>query len=68
MFDDNELKYLPANQLVELLSDLPFDAKVYVNKVGNLGIQKADGSWLGFVDFAEGKIEYDEEEIINQSL
>lgn len=68
MFDDDGLKYLSANQLAELLSDLPFDAKVYVNRVGNLGIQKSDGSWLGFVDFAEGRIEYHEEEIINQSL
>lgn len=60
MFDKDGLKYVSADRLIQLLRGLPPDARVYVNRVGNLGVQGVDGTWLGYVDFAEETLELDQ--------
>ena len=53
------IKWLPASRLVELLAQLPVDAKISVNAVGNL--LAADGQTdqlLAYVDFGgDGSVE-----------
>jgi hypothetical protein len=58
MLTECGLKYLTAETLIKLLSQLQPDDRVTPNSVGNLLIHSEDREYVGFIDFLlEGTIE-----------
>ena len=59
MLENNGDKWLTAQRLVQLLSEVPPDSRVMVNAVGNLLIKNASGNQLvAYIDFfAAGELE-----------
>jgi hypothetical protein len=61
--NDDGIKWLTAERLMELLAKLPANSRVVANRVGNLLIVSADGSRaIAYIDFLlDGSIEDMEE-------
>jgi len=57
MRDEAGVKYLTAEQLIALLSELPRDTMVMPNVVGNLQLRSPQGRYIGFIDFLFGETE-----------
>lgn len=70
MRDDNDVKWLPAARLIELLAKLPADCRVMPNAVGNLLVQSPDGEQdIGHIDLGyDGSVEYWEDALISAAL
>lgn len=55
MTDLDQNKFLPVARLIELLSELPPEVRVYPNRVGNLMLMTPEPQeiYLGYVDLTE---------------
>ena len=56
-----DVKYLPVQDLLACLVDLPINTLICTNRVGNLSILDTDEKYVGFIDFVDGEVYFDEQ-------
>lgn len=49
-------KYMTVSKLIDLLSDIDGNLKIYPNRVGNLSIVNKDDDFLKYIDFNDEEI------------
>ncbi len=56
MIDDDGNGWMAAARLIELLSMLPADSRVSVDKSGNLVARNVGGCVIAYISFVEGSL------------